>query len=353
MAEPDWNPDTAGRSLAEILREAGIEAPRSGRRGSRRWDDEDTGIRQRRSGPPTGDNPRFGRRAGDLRDDEPRTGGVRVSEDRAVRPGAADPSTAAIPGLRGPSRAPDVPGASTPAPAPRERRAAPRPEWERPADAGRPAEPERGLERERSTGRQRRVEEERTTGRQRRVEEERTTGRQPPVEEDRSTGRQRRVEEERSTGRQRPVDREPTERRRGPEPAHESTGRVSDRPVRPPADAHPSTGPIPVVRDGDTLLDEEEAGPKESALAWLRFAGELVIALAAGVGVYFLATVLWEQIPYLAVVLAPLAVTGLVAGVSVFRRRSGRDSMGAPLLAVLVFAGALLTVMPAAGLLSG
>ena len=70
-------------------------------------------------------------------------------------------------------------------------------------------------------------------------------------------------------------------------------------------------------------------------------------------GVYFLATVLWEQIPYLAVVLAPLAVTGLVAGVSVFRRRSGRDSMGAPLLAVLVFAGALLTVMPAAGLLSG
>ena len=38
MAEPDWNPDTGGRSLAEILREAGIEsADRAARR--RSWDD--------------------------------------------------------------------------------------------------------------------------------------------------------------------------------------------------------------------------------------------------------------------------------------------------------------------------
>src|SRR4051812_50072218 len=49
MAEPDWNPDTGGRSLAEILREAGIEsANRAARR--RSWDDpEETGIRQRRA----------------------------------------------------------------------------------------------------------------------------------------------------------------------------------------------------------------------------------------------------------------------------------------------------------------
>ena len=40
MAEPDWNPDTAGRSLAEILREAGVErANRANRR--RSWDDPD------------------------------------------------------------------------------------------------------------------------------------------------------------------------------------------------------------------------------------------------------------------------------------------------------------------------
>ena len=67
MAEPDWNPDTAGRSLAEILREAGIEAPRSGRR-QRRWDDpEGDVVPQRRSGPPSAEDSTFGRRASDLR----------------------------------------------------------------------------------------------------------------------------------------------------------------------------------------------------------------------------------------------------------------------------------------------
>jgi hypothetical protein len=254
-------------------------------------------------------------RGGDVRGGD-RGGDLRVAGEPPARGRPADPQTAAIPGLRGPSRAPDVPGPSTPgpAPAPRDRRAS-----DRTTDRERAPERERPVERERSTGRQR------------------------PVERDRVADR----ELERDRDRER-------DRRRVPEPAVESTGRVTDRPVRrPPVDEHPSTGPIPVVRDEDAVLDEEEAGPKESALAWLRFAGELVIALAAGVGVYFLATVLWEQVPYVAVVLAPLAVTGLVAGVSVFRRRLGREPMGAPLLAVLVFAGALLTVMPAAGLLSG
>jgi hypothetical protein len=302
MAEPpDWNPDTAGRSLAEILREAGIEAPRSGRR-QRRWDDPDYpddtgGIRQRRSGPPSGEEPGLRRRASDLRPEEapPRR-----------RP-VPEPSTAAIPGLRGPSRTPDVPGPSTPPVAQRVRR---------PDD--RPVEPDRMSD----------------TGRSRLAERERD--RQPERTRDRD------------------LDQAP-ERRRRPtaEPGVESTGRVSDRPVgRKPVDPHPSTGPIPVVRNGEAVPEDDETGPRESAMAWARFAGELVIALAAGIGVYLLATVLWEQLPYLAVVLAPLAVTGLVAGVSVFRRRLGHDSMGAPLLALLVFAGALLTVMPAVTVLN-
>jgi hypothetical protein len=41
-----------------------------------------------------------------------------------------------------------------------------------------------------------------------------------------------------------------------------------------------------------------------------------VLALAAGVGIYFLFTVLWQQLPYLAVLLAPVAVAGLVGGVA-------------------------------------
>jgi hypothetical protein len=121
----------------------------------------------------------------------------------------------------------------------------------------------------------------------------------------------------------------------------------------PPAE-HPNTGPIPVVRPEQFEdADDLESTPRESALAWLRFAGELIIALAAGVGVYFAATLLWENIPHLAVLLAPLAVTGLVTGVGVWRQRQGREPVGPRLLAILVFAGTLLTIAPAAGLLAG
>jgi hypothetical protein len=132
--------------------------------------------------------------------------------------------------------------------------------------------------------------------------------------------------------------------------------RATDRSARPtaPAESHPSTGPIPVVRPEQfDDADDLDPTPQESALAWLRFAGELIIALAAGVGVYFAATLLWENIPHVAVLLAPLAVTALVTGVGVWRQRQGREPVGLRLLAILVFAGTLLTIAPAAGLLAG
>ena len=277
MAE-DWNPDTGGRSLAEILREAGIEsANRAARR--RSWDDpEETGIRQRRAEAAAARRPDLGRRKSD-RDDEPMDAAPPGPERRAVRRNPVpDPSTAAIPGMR-PDRRPGVPlgtaHPSAPIPPMRERRA-PEPE------------PERPRERER-------------------------------------------------------VDRRPAQR-------------VAERPVRRPVvEQHPNTGPIPVVRPEDFAgdADDLDSTPQESALAWLRFAGELIIALAAGVGVYFAATLLWENIPYLAVVLAPVAVTALVSGVSYWRQRQGRESVGPRLLAILVFAGTLLTIAPAAGLLAG
>jgi hypothetical protein len=278
MAEPDWNPDTGGRSLAEILREAGIEsANRAARR--RSWDDpEETGIRQRRAEAAAADGMAgrtgYGRRRSDSSDpDRPDFStpppGVerRRAPDRRQPRQAPDPSTAAIPGLR-PDRKPGVPAAAPmpSAPAPRVERRAPQ------------SAPQRASE---------------------------------PI------------------------------RQRG-----------ASRVVREPE--HPSTGPIPVVRPGqlDPELDELDATPQESALAWLRFGGELIIALAVGVGVYFAATVLWEIVPHVAVLLAPLAVTGLVTGVGVWRQRQGREPVGARLLAVLVFAGTLLTIAPAAGLLA-
>jgi hypothetical protein len=272
MAEPDWNPDTGGRSLAEILREANIEsATRAARR--RSWDDpEETGIRQRRAEAAAADRASYGRRRSDLEDAPP-------PRDRPdfSRP-APEPHTAAIPGMR-PDRKPGVPAATG-------------------ATASAPVAPAR---------------------------ERRAAAHSAP---------------------QRAAVR-PAERR----------AERPERPVRVAAD-HPKTGPIPVVRPGRfdepdiDDADDLDATPQESALAWLRFGGELVIALVAGVGVYFAATVLWEMIPHVAALLAPLAVTGLVGGVGMWRHKQGREPVGPRLLAVLVFAGTLLTIFPAAELLS-
>jgi hypothetical protein len=290
MAEPDWNPDTGGRSLAEILREAGIEsATRQNRR--RKWDDPDeAGLRQRRAEAAAAEGVAarsgHGRRSSDLSVDEPpvreqsrssRDGAPAVERrSRPRRP--ADPSTAAIPGLR-PDRKPGVPAAgavpSAPVPSMSPGRA---PSAPLPSGPGSSRAVSPGASRSSAPGR------------------ERQTAARPAREE-----------------------------------------------------LHHNTGPIPVVRPED--LDELDASPRESALAWLRFAGELLIALAAGIGIYFAATLLWENIPYLAVLLVPLAVTGLVAGVGAWRERQGQEPISPRLLAVLVFAGTLLTVAPAAALL--
>jgi hypothetical protein len=261
--DPGRGPETGGRPLADILREAGIEAPRSVRR--RRGDTGDIPIKQRKREPETDvEQPNPGRRASD-------TG--RVSETgRSSR------------------------------------------------DTGRVAD----------TGRQ---------ARDRGADEARARG----------------VEEARDTGR---VAGAPAGATRGPDGP--STAAIPGiRPSRKPGvpgaapDAAPATGPIPVTRPGETEVLDEPLGAREGALAWVRFAGELVLALAAGVGIYFLATVVWEQLPQVAVVLAPLAVTGLVAGVGAWRQRTGREPTGLRLVAVLVFAGTLLTIAPAAGLLAG
>ncbi|WP_460683202.1 hypothetical protein [Modestobacter lapidis] len=104
------------------------------------------------------------------------------------------------------------------------------------------------------------------------------------------------------------------------------------------------------VEDGYPDVEAPTAG--QSALAWARFAGELLLAVAVGVGTYFAFTLLWELMPYVALVAAPLALTGLVAGVAAWRHRREQAQLGVRLLAVLVFAGTLLVIAPAAGLLS-
>jgi ABC-type Na+ efflux pump permease subunit len=98
--------------------------------------------------------------------------------------------------------------------------------------------------------------------------------------------------------------------------------------------------------------DEEAPTTGQGALAWARFAGELLLAVAVGVGTYFAFTVLWELVPYVALVAAPLVLTGLVAGVAAWRHRREQAQLSVPLLAVLVFAATLLVIAPAAQLLA-
>jgi hypothetical protein len=161
----------------------------------------------------------------------------------------------------------------------------------------------------------------------------------------------------------------PTPRSPAPTPDVPMYGRRStDAPLPPslapgamPGPSGPSTAAIPglgasrasgVSGAGDGAEAPATGGPA-GVLAWVRFAGEMVLAVAAGVGIYFAFTVLWELLPYVAVVVAPLTVTALVAGASAWRHRRGQAALDVRLLAVLLFAGTLLVIAPAAGLLAG
>jgi hypothetical protein len=198
MAEPDWNPDTAGRSLAEILREAGIErANRQSRR--RSWDDPDeTAIRQRRAeaAADRSNTGGFGRRKSDFAERiEAQSAAAPPAERRPSRRPVPEPSTAAIPGLR-PDRKPGVPQPS-----------AAQPSGAHPS-APLPSGPMH-------------------------------SGPVPPLRE-----------------------------RRGPERVPAARDRAASRPSTPrtpKGEAHPSTGPIPVVRPEDIergLAGDLDSTPK-------------------------------------------------------------------------------------------
>jgi len=325
MAMTDWNPDTGGRSLAEILREAGLEsAARAKRR--RSWDDpEEAGLRQRRAEAAADMSNRsgYGRRRSDLEDSAPIRDPLR---DSAVSRDARD--------QRGPRGPRDAPAARREASAPRDSPALRDAQALRDAAALREAQAPRDAQPLRDA---------------------------QPVREASSPRGGREVRD--APAPRRPLAADPSTAaipgiRPDRKPAVPGGNAVPDRTSaqRSGATMHPLTGPIPAVRadrfDG-AEADDLDDGPRESALAWLRFAGELVIALAVGIGIYFAATVLWEMVPYLAVLLVPVAITGLVAGVGAWRHRMGREAVGPRLLALLVFAGTLLTIVPAAQVLAG
>ena len=319
MAEPDWNPDTGGRSLAEILREAGIErANRADRR--RSWDDPE---RDRRSGsgvprPPPSAPTRagYGRRKSDFAESLERAAATdappmdRRQSRRATPP---EPPRRAVPSR--PSRRPPPspacgptgsPASRTPRPSP-----APRRRRRRRARCRRAGLSAAGHARRRADRAQPAARDPRSgTARRERP------GREPAGRERHAPHRQ----PSRTAG-EPPVDRaDPRRAARGPRP---DTRRCSTRRRR----RAPSPGC---------------ASPASSSSRWPRASASTSRP-----------PLLWEMLPYVAVLLAPLAVAGPGR-----RRRAcgGTGRAGNPsgpgCSALLVLAGTLLTIAPAAELLA-
>ena len=312
MAEPDWNPDTGGRSLAEILREAGIETELGTRPGRRRRTTDDpagTGSSPRVDGAGRAPRPTAGQPSpAAARSAAP---GRPVGQAPAARSSSAAPGgQARVPGhdLAGPVRA-RLPPADR---AGRSGRAGP----------GGRAGPRPGAGLVRAVG---------------------PGGEGPPSDRMSATGR---VGERADVAPPpvRPVAARATRARPQPTtgPACSARARPPRRSPWPAPPPRPPGGRPPGHRADPRAARRGRAGGRggrgaahrqgERCSPGLRFAGELVVALAVGIGLYFAFTVLWELMPYVALVAAPASVTALVAGVAAYRQRRGQGSLGVRLL---------------------
>ncbi|MCZ2806243.1 hypothetical protein O2W18_14095 [Modestobacter sp. VKM Ac-2983] len=335
MTQPNPSGEYSVRSLAEILREHGLESELGTRPGRRRKSSDDTGATGRSARVDTGS-------------------GQPLAEPPGRSPSAAPNGRAATP-PRSPARAPEraapVP-VWTPAPEPTARPAAgllsPQPPVAAPAPA-RPAAGPADAAAPPAVRPGRRKSDATPTG----------PGGEPLFGTGPSTAAIPAASPT-TAHTAAPTTAKPTSSTgAGTRGATGATARGATGAARRGID-HPVTGPIPVVsqaqaeaaRGAAAKADEEPLTGRESVLAWARFAGEMVVALAAGIGVYFAFTVLWELLPYVALVAAPVTVTGLVAGVAAYRQRRGQGPLPVRLLAVLLLAGTVLVIAPAAGLLA-
>lgn len=114
--------------------------------------------------------------------------------------------------------------------------------------------------------------------------------------------------------------------------------------------SHANRSASPVATTPPVDDDEIDAGvPARGGVAsWAILAVELLAALGLGVAAWYAFSAVWELLPYVAAFAGPLVVTGLVAVAGALRSRTGRNPLGLPTLCVLVFAGTVLVVLPAA-----
>lgn len=114
--------------------------------------------------------------------------------------------------------------------------------------------------------------------------------------------------------------------------------------------SHANRSASPVATTPPVDDDEIDSGvPARGGVAsWAILAVELLAALGLGVAAWYAFSAVWELLPYVAAFAGPLVVTGLVAVAGALRSRTGRNPLGLPTLCVLVFAGTVLVVLPAA-----
>ena len=85
---------------------------------------------------------------------------------------------------------------------------------------------------------------------------------------------------------------------------------------------------------------------------WTLAIGEVILAVAIGVGLSFVFRLLWDIAPYAAAVLAPVVICAVVAIVGFGRKKMGLGSIPLSLLLLVLFVTALLVVIPAAWVLT-
>ncbi|MDQ3735651.1 MAG: hypothetical protein M3400_16920 [Actinomycetota bacterium] len=122
------------------------------------------------------------------------------------------------------------------------------------------------------------------------------------------------------------------------------------RPVGAAGTSHANRSPSPLASSPAEDPEETDAAlPLRGGVAsWAILAVELLAALGLGVGAWYAFSALWELLPYVAAFSGPLVVTGLVAVAGALRARTGRNPLGLPTLCILVLAGMVLVVLPAA-----
>lgn len=117
------------------------------------------------------------------------------------------------------------------------------------------------------------------------------------------------------------------------------------------AASHTTRSPSPVSTTPPPEADPEDAvAAPSAAIGWAILLVEVLAAFGLGVAVWYAFSALWDLLPYVAAFAGPLVVTGLVAVAGALRARTGRNPLGLPTLCILVFAGTVLVVLPAATL---